>query len=89
VFQAAAKALKPDGLFGFTLEDAGDEAPDWRLNPNARYTHARSYVEGALATAGLAVHSISCVILRKEDQKPVAGHLVVARKLAVEEEAVN
>jgi predicted TPR repeat methyltransferase len=80
VFRAAAKALKPHGILAFTVEDAGEEAPRWRLDPTARYSHTRSYVEGALFDAGFVIHSLSSVVLRIEDGQPVTGHVVVARK---------
>jgi predicted TPR repeat methyltransferase len=79
VFQAAAKALKPGGLLAFTLEDAGDRSSGWKLNPHGRYSHSRSYVEGALDRAGLTAHSLSSVVLRNEGKQPVAGNLVVAK----------
>jgi predicted TPR repeat methyltransferase len=80
VIQAAATALKPGGLLAFTLENGGNDGPDFRLQPHGRYAHARGYVEGALGGAGLVVHSIASVVLRKESGEPVAGHLVVAKK---------
>lgn len=80
VFQAAARALRPGGHFAFTLEDAGSESSGWQLNLHGRYAHTRSYVEAALDTAGLAVHSILPVVLRSEGKHPVKGHVVVAVK---------
>jgi predicted TPR repeat methyltransferase len=80
VFQTAAKALKPGGILAFTLEDAGDGAPELQLNPHGRYSHTKSYVEDTLGKADLAVHSITPVVLRSEGKQPVAGHLVVAKK---------
>ena len=80
VLQAVAKALKPDGLLAFTLEDAGDGVPELQLHPHGRYSHIRSYVEGVLSKTGLAVHSLTSVVLRNEGKQPVAGHLVVAKK---------
>lgn len=80
IFQAAAKALKPDGLLVFTLEDNGDDTTDSQLHPQGRYAHARAYVEGAIGKAGIAAQSITSVVLRNEGKQPVAGHLVVAKK---------
>ncbi|HSB79369.1 MAG TPA: methyltransferase domain-containing protein, partial [Candidatus Methylomirabilis sp.] len=85
VFCPAAKALKPNGLIAFTLEDAGDEGAGLHLlTPDGRYAHARSYVQGVLGAAGFAVHSVAFAVLRKEGGQPVAGHVVVARKQCAE-----
>ena len=80
VFQAAYRALRPGGLLAFTLEDAGDDAPPWGLNPTARYSHQCTYVTSALRETGFAVHSLTSEILRNESQQPVKGHVVVAKK---------
>jgi predicted TPR repeat methyltransferase len=80
VFRAAFTALRPGGLFCFTLEDSGDGGTGSLLSPNCRYSHSRPYVEGQLASAGLFVRSLSKVFLRNEAGEPVAGHLVVAGK---------
>jgi predicted TPR repeat methyltransferase len=80
VLQAAASALKPGGLIVFTLEDAGDDTTDHKLNPHGRYSHSRSYGKSTPAKAQLAVQSITSVVLRNEGKQPVAGHLVVAWK---------
>jgi predicted TPR repeat methyltransferase len=78
VLRGAAVALKSSGFLVFTLEDAGPDAEVWQLNMHGRYAHARQYVEQVLGSAGLAIHSIDSVILRKEGGEPVRGHLVVA-----------
>jgi predicted TPR repeat methyltransferase len=80
VFRAAARALKPGGLLAFTLEDAGETSSGWQLNLHGRYAHPRTYVERALAGAGLSLRSISAVVLRTEGRNAVAGHLVLAKK---------
>ena len=81
VFLVAARSLKPGGILAFTLEDAGDEGPDPRLNSHGRYAHNRSYVKAAIDEAGLDIHSVISVILRNEGKQPVSGHLVVAKKV--------
>ncbi|MBI9090634.1 MAG: tetratricopeptide repeat protein [Desulfobacterium sp.] len=80
VFEASAKALKPDGLLAFTLEAAEGNAVNFRLNSHGRYSHTRSYAEATLADAGLEVLSISSKALRKEEARPVSGFVVVAKK---------
>ncbi len=89
VLQAAAKALKPDGLLVFTLEDNGDDTTDHKLNPHGRYSHSRSYVESTFANADLAVQSITSVVLRNEGKQPVAGHLVVVKKDSSVSDSLN
>jgi predicted TPR repeat methyltransferase len=81
VLQAVAKALKPDGLLIFTLEDARENTTNYELNPHGRYSHTIAYAEAAIGKADLAIHSISSVVLRNEGKKPVAGHLVLAKKI--------
>ena len=80
IVQAAAVALKAEGVLAFTLEDVGDGGPGYRLQPHGRYAHARGYVEDTLTAAGLVLHSLASVALRKEGGQPVTGHLVVAKK---------
>jgi predicted TPR repeat methyltransferase len=80
VFKAAAGALKSDGILAFTLEDAGNESEDFQLNSQGRYVHSRSYVKTALEAAGFGLHSISFATLRKENEEPVPGQVVVSRK---------
>jgi predicted TPR repeat methyltransferase len=83
VFENAFQALKEGGLFVFTLEDAQGAARGWRLNPNARYAHALSYVEGALGAAGFSIKAIESVVLRNENKEAVHGHLATVWKKPV------
>jgi predicted TPR repeat methyltransferase len=81
VFVAAARALRPNGVFVFTLEhDAGaDPDADSRLQYHGRYSHARAYVDRALADAGFDP-AINQAQLRMEAGSPVAGLVVLARR---------
>jgi predicted TPR repeat methyltransferase len=83
VVGAAARALRPNGLFVFTLEHAvGDAADiDWRLELHGRYSHARSYVERVLAAFGLQAWIVPAE-LRMESGAPVAGLVVRGTKAA-------
>jgi predicted TPR repeat methyltransferase len=80
VSSAVAAALRPGGVFVFTVEHGvGEAAPDYRLQNNGRYVHARRYVERVLEANGLAV-DIGEAELRMESGVPVAGLVVRARK---------
>lgn len=81
VAAAAHRALRPGGLFAFSVEDAGWQAPaaGHVLHPHGRYAHTREYVRQCLCAAGFAVLSIEPETLRTEGGKPVAGLVVVAQ----------
>jgi predicted TPR repeat methyltransferase len=83
VVDAAASALRPNGLFVFTLEHAVSAAAniDWRLELHGRYSHARSYVERVLAAFGLQAWIVPAE-LRMESGAPVAGLVVRGTKAA-------
>ena len=82
VFAAAAGALRPDGLFVFTLERAGDAtAAPYRLERHGRYSHDRASVEESLTRVGLEPEMFSAD-LRMEAGMPVAGLVIRARRSA-------
>ena len=81
VLDAAARALRPDGLLLFTLEhavSAGEGVP-YRLETHGRYSHERASVERLLAAVGLQAE-VFPADLRMEAGAPVAGLVVRARK---------
>ena len=80
VAAGARRALRPGGLFGFSVEDAGDRAPDGHLlNPHGRYAHSAAYVRRCLEGGGFTVLVLDPAVLRTEGGKPVHGLIVVAR----------
>ena len=84
VLAAAAGALRPNGLFVFTLEHAvgGEADVDYRLELHGRYSHSRAYVERVLAAFGLQPWIVQAE-LRMESGAPVAGLVVRGTKAAV------
>ena len=80
---AAAGALRPNGIFVFTLEEAVEDEPavGHHLEFHGRYTHSRRHVERVLAAAGLCSEIVHAE-LRTEAGAPVAGLVVRARKNA-------
>jgi predicted TPR repeat methyltransferase len=78
VLQAAASALRPGGLFAFTVEHADGDG--LRLTPSGRYQHAPPHVRACAAGADLAEVSADAVILRHEQGRPVEGRAWVLRR---------
>ena len=75
-----AGALRPNGLFVFTLEHAAaDSGAGYRLELHGRYSHARAYVEQLLTLSGLQSKIIQAD-LRMEAGAPVRGLVVRAAK---------
>jgi predicted TPR repeat methyltransferase len=78
VLGAAAKALAPGGLIGFTVEThAGD---DVILGEKLRYAHGAAHVRGALAGAGLSLIVLDDAWTRSESGVPAPGLVAVARR---------
>lgn len=78
VIPATASALAPDGVFVFTVEDAGDL--EFRLDPSGRYCHGEAYVCRMLTEASLTTTAVIREILRREGGENVRGLLVTATR---------
>ncbi|MDP5240083.1 tetratricopeptide repeat protein [Uliginosibacterium sp. 31-16] len=80
VCTAARQALRPQGLFVFTVEQLppGTDQTGFRINPHGRYAHGRDYLESSLLAAGFSVRSIEAADLRNEGGEPVTGWVVTA-----------
>ena len=83
VAAAAAAALRPGGLFVFTLEEAVDAQalPTYTLQSHGRYVHRLEYVERVLVDAGLHP-DVARAELRLERGLPVQGFVVRATRPA-------
>ena len=90
-FEAAANALKDDGLFIFTLfsEDESREIRDFAVCQNiglARsgcYAHSADYVVSLAGRTGFFVETLEPRIHEyHEHSKPIMGHLVALRRRA-------
>lgn len=79
---AVASALRPEGLFIATTEEADGEADveSWELQPSGRYRHSRRYLRQVLDAAGLIIDQLETVVLRHEGERPVEALAVVARR---------
>lgn len=79
VFLAAHAALRPGGLFAFSVE-AGAPGTDYAMHRAARYTHSTEYVRAVSRQTPFEELALSSVELRKQDGVPVTGHLCVLRR---------
>ena len=85
VLQAAAHALRENGLFIFTLfagetEDFALPASD-RLAQSGCYTHSATYIERLAPQCGFSVVELKQVVHEQDqDGNPVSGFLVVLRR---------
>jgi predicted TPR repeat methyltransferase len=82
VAAAAGEALRPGGMFVFTVEELVSAAAgeDFQIQPHGRYSHTQPYVERVLERAGFGAH-IEHADLRTESALPVAGLVVRATKV--------
>lgn len=79
VFAATAAALRPAGLFAFSVE-ACEDGQDYRLGPKRRYAHSLPYLQRLAKALGLLVESTTRCAIRKESDEAVEGLLVVMRR---------
>ncbi len=85
LFFGVADNMEPGGLFVFSSETLPDEVlqgRDFIVGPHQRFAHAEGYVRKVLGDAGFDVVEVGDITVRLEDGEPIAGHLVVARRLA-------
>ncbi|MET0605642.1 MAG: methyltransferase domain-containing protein [Beijerinckiaceae bacterium] len=78
VVSAAARALKPRGLFAFSIQ-RGDAA-DYALGRDRRFFHRPAYVEAVLKSCGFNVVRNEANSTRIENGAPVPGAIFVAIK---------
>jgi len=80
VFGAVAGALRPGGVFVFTVEAADAGVARYALAVHGRYSHARAHVEALLGEAGLELLAVEQQVLRMEAQQSVQGLVFSARR---------
>jgi predicted TPR repeat methyltransferase len=80
VFHNAAAALKPGGLFAFTIEVIDDTAGDFVLRPTRRYAHSARYIRRVISETGMRELSASRAVLRAGEEASVDGVVFVAQR---------
>lgn len=78
-FLAVASALRPGGLFLFSVETHDDD-DDYHLNATARYSHSESYIHTLSKRRGFEMLACNCSTYRKEAGSPVDSLIVALRK---------
>lgn len=81
VFRTVTAALRPDGLFAFSVEACASEHGDFQLGPTRRYTHAEPYLRRLAQANGLRVESSQLSTLRRQNDQAVEGLLMVLRRV--------
>jgi predicted TPR repeat methyltransferase len=80
VMRRAARALKPGGIFAFSIERA--QAEGYTLACTGRFAHHPAYIE-KLASAEFAVAEAMPAVIRMDAGRPVDGVLYVLRRCGV------
>ncbi|WCM94556.1 tetratricopeptide repeat protein [Acidovorax sp. NCPPB 2350] len=76
----AHRLLVAQGDFMFSCETAPEDGPDMVLQPSGRYAHKRSHAQAVCRAAGFQTVEIEDLVLRHENNEPVQGFLVTARR---------
>jgi predicted TPR repeat methyltransferase len=85
-FKAAAKSLRPGGVFVMTLFPSDKDAAPYIVHPTPGlaeggcFAHHRDYVKATAQGAGLNVVSIKDAVHEHHDGKPVPGIVVSLRR---------
>lgn len=79
IFEAAASALHPGGMFAFSVEL--HDGSGWVLRPTRRYAHAADYVREVAAANRFEPIQLRVQTLRTEAAQDVAGLIVLLRRI--------
>jgi predicted TPR repeat methyltransferase len=79
VFSACSFALRPGGLFAFSIED-GDDSDGIVLRQSGRYAHARRYIRELAGANGLQEIGCRALYLRHEKGKKMPGYIFLLRR---------
>jgi predicted TPR repeat methyltransferase len=76
----AYRILRSGGHFIFSCEQALEDEADLVLRPTQRYAHKASHIEAMCRAAGFDPVTIEAASLGLENNVPIEGFLVIARK---------
>ncbi|EGV30356.1 Methyltransferase type 12 [Thiorhodococcus drewsii AZ1] len=80
VLEAASSSLRPGGHLGFSVEALEGTSDDYRLQPNGRYAHSKTYLERTLLERGFDLRAMDRETLRLEGGTQVMGWVVIAQR---------
>jgi predicted TPR repeat methyltransferase len=80
VFTAVRDALRPSGLFAFSIEKHDGERENFILRPSRRYAHSPAYIQSLARITGLQIASAQEQALRKEAGREVIGVIFLLRR---------
>ena len=80
LFAAGYAALRPGGLFVFTVEEERNANEAYCLNPHGRYSHGKGYLADLLAKCGFEILALEPGAIRVEFGTPVDGLAIAARR---------
>ncbi|MCK8780237.1 methyltransferase domain-containing protein [Rhizobium sp. NTR19] len=78
VFPLVTALLRPNGLFAFSVEDAGPDG-GFVLRESLRYAHSQAYIEMLLAQHGFTLAELQRTVIRTDGGNPVRGILFLSR----------
>lgn len=83
VFEATAKALRPTGIFAFSVEIANaEEGESYILRRTGRYAHTLAYVTQLAHRFGFERVSVEETCIRLDEDQPVMGVICVLQRMA-------
>lgn len=78
IYQKAFGALKPGGLFAYTVEKTHTEP--YELQKTIRYAHSKKYLDQLVEASQFESLRFDNIILRKQKNIPVEGYLLILKK---------
>ncbi|MFN7695156.1 MAG: tetratricopeptide repeat protein [Burkholderiales bacterium] len=84
-FASTSASLRGPGLFAFSVEACDAPHTDFLLGPTRRFSHSLAYIERLAARHGFKRVQQQRAALRKENDVPVEGWLVVVQRVKATE----
>ena len=81
VFPLVLELLSSTGLFGFSVEDAGEKG-SYLLRDSLCYAHSETYIRSLLHRYSFEILALQKTAIRMDAGKPIDGILFLSRKLA-------